>query len=155
MTGSCCKLYSVYTALFLSPRKAHDLMIMTLMHGCIFSQCTVDYPNFEPCCICVMRCLGNCLFNPSVTLLRANFYFANWCIPDSRLIEGGALTSLTTLSLVWVPIIFVGRGVCRVLNHMHVQRNEGQILQWLISGLMIANCWIVVDSCLIMAVPSS
>ena len=148
--SSCCILYSVYTALLLSPHNAHDLMIMNVMHGCIFhsTPLTVQTSNHVASVWCVA--------------LVAAFITHVWhCqVPISTSLIGGdrivacsreVLTSLTA-SLVWEPIIFVGRGVCRVLKYKNIERSNGTTSVIPIAGLMIASSliaglwWIVARS---------
>ena len=123
VTSSCCKLHSVYPAQLLSPHKAHDLMIMTVMHGCIFCSTLLTVQTSSH--VAFLRC---------VALVTASLTHVWHChVPISTSLIGGyrlvawsreVLTSLTTTSLVRVPIIFVGRGVCRVLKHMPIQISD-------------------------------
>ena len=149
MTCSCCKLYSVFAALFLSPHIVDDHATCTRYYNIVFVSITlltvewVDCPNFDPCYVCVLRCL----WHPTPS--RANFYYTDWLILDRgiRCLIFAVTNSKFILSGEW--------GVSWIGTYAHVRKVTGQILLQstaLIAGLLIAGLWIVIHVRLIVGV---
>ena len=119
------------------PHNAHDLMIMNVMHGCIFHSTllTVQTSNHVAFvwCVALVAAFSTHVWHCQVTI-STSLIGGDRIAACSREV----LTSLTS-SLVWGPIIFVGRGVCRVLKHKHIKRSNGTNSATPIAGLMIAS----------------